>query len=91
MRWRVATRLQDGVRERRCGNAKHEGERWLPLTQEHFYLNGQCRWCRICQRRYMRERWRAMHPPKPQRAALKREAWDAGPMLQQLTAGWGKR
>lgn len=76
MAWQHATRQRDGVLERRCGHARHQGARWLTLDLTNFHsLRGH--YCIDCQRLAARETWRRNHPgcrPRHLRTQTRRAA-----------------
>lgn len=88
--WRHATRAEPEQTMRRCGAVSHEGERWMPLTVEHFFQRrdgGFDYWCKQCRRVYARERWREANP----RRGSERRHVDAFATLDTLTSAWGRR
>lgn len=90
---RPATRINEGVKERRCGHVTHRGARWIAETEEGFFFSGgkASRYCRECQRRDMRTRYRSANPDVKRRLPgrpVTRIAFDN--LLDRLTSGWGR-
>ena len=89
---RPATREINGTTERRCGHVTHRGARWLAETEENFFYSGgkAGRYCRECQRRDMRTRYRAANPLAKRRLPGRPVTRMHVNLLDQLTAGWGR-